>query len=706
MSNRSKKFDVGASVALAAWLASSAAYSQSADTELAPIVIESNGQQDPKAPVKGYVAKTTAGGTKTGTPLVETQQSISVVTSDQIKAQGVTTLGQAVEYTPGIVGEPYGNDARFDSPNIRGFDASQSQYLGGLKIMRTSGAPSIEIYGLERVEVLRGPQSVLYGQGNPGGLIDMISKHPQFYPIHEVGVQVGSYDYYGTFFDLGDRIGDSDFAYRLTGLVRNAGAQTDELENDRYFIAPALTWQPDEDTTVTILTSVQHDNPDTPVGLPAELTLHGGDNKLSRDFYAGDKSFDTSDRTMTNIGYEIEHRLNDAWTFRQNMRYSNLKWDYQSLYYSGLESDGHTMDRGTIYQEESLNTFNVDSQFQADFATGDVEHKVLLGLDLRYFDNDTSTQYGYAPSLDTENPVYGQSITKDIWYTSKVDSQLWQAGIYAQDELKYDRWRATLGVRQDWARTSGWQYTNYGDTNLDQDDQAATYRAGLSYLFDNGIAPYVSYATSFDPTSGADADGNQLKPTTGKQAEVGIKYQPLGFDGFFSVAAYDLRQRNVNTTVVTDGVSTTAQIGQVHVQGIELEGVASIAEGLDLRAAYTYMDAEVVGGENDGLRPENVPRQAASLWLDYTFKQDGILDGFGLGGGVRYVGQRYADSSNSYDLPGVTLFDASIHYQKDHLKASLIFRNLADKEYVSYCGSFGCYYGDGRTVMGKVAMTW
>ncbi|QRM46463.1 TonB-dependent siderophore receptor (plasmid) [Rhizobium sp. BG4] len=687
-------------------------------TELKPITVQGDGgqQQDPTAPVKGYVAKTSATATKTGTPLVETQQSISVVTSDEIRAQGADTLGEAIGYTPGVVGEPYGSDARFDSPNIRGFDGRQSQYLNGLKMMRTAGAPAVEIYGLERLEVLRGPASVLYGQGNPGGLINMVSKRPQFEPIREIGLQIGTYDYYGAFFDVGGPVSDgSDFAYRLTGLVKTAGEQTDDLNNDRYFIAPAFTWQPDEDTKITLLTSVQHDNPDAPSGLPAALTLYGGDNKLSRSFSVGDDSFDKSNRTLTNIGYEIEHRLNDVWTFRQNMRYSNFDWKYQSLYFSSLDADGHTLNRGAIYQDENLNTYNLDNQLQAEFSTGEVDHKAVMGVDLRYFNNSALTEFGLAPSLDSANPQHGVSVPKSVWYSQDVNSELWQAGVYLQDEIKYENWRATLGLRQDWAGTNGEQETVFGGTttsSLDQTDHKLTWRAGLSYLFDNGIAPYASYATSFDPVSGSDAAGNPLVPTTGEQYEIGVKYQPTDFDGFFSVAAFDLRQKNVLTTTTVTPLppavpyTVSAQIGEVHVQGVELEGVASIADGLDLRAAYTYMNAEVVGGDNDGNRPDNVPNHTASLWLDYTFKEDTALQGFGVGGGVRYIGQRYGDLANTYDLSGVTLFDASIHYQKDNLKASLNFQNLADKEYVSNCGSFGCYYGDGRTVMGRVSVSW
>lgn len=700
--NTGMKASAAAIAIMAAWPAAA----QDATTNLAPIVVQADGQENPKGPVKGYVAKSSATATKTGTPIVETQQSISVIAKDQIEAQGLDTLSEVLESTPGVVGEPYGADGRFDSPLIRGFDAGQSQYLNGMKIMRGFGATSTEIYGLERVEVLRGPASVLYGQGNPGGLINMVSKRPQFEPLREVGIQGGSYETYGTFFDFSDRIGDTDFAYRVTGVARNGGMVTDDLQNDRYFIAPAFTWKPDEDTTITLLTSVQHDNPDTPSGLPRELTLNGG-NSLPRDFSVGDPSFDDSDRTVTNIGYEIDHRFDEVWSFHQSMRYSNLDWEFQSLGMTGYDAGTNSILRGTTYQDENTNSYNVDTRLQAEFDTGALEHNVVMGLDVRYFNDNTLSEFGSASPISVTNPQYGGSFPKVVTMWSDNDSQMWQAGLYVQDELKYENWRATLGLRHDWAVISGEHNSSYaGLQSLDQNDQKLTGRVGLSYLFDNGISPYASYATSFEPIAVTGVGGTPLKPTTGEQFEVGVKYQPTGFDGFFSIAAYDLKQKNVAVSTTVGGVTTYEQVAGVKVQGIELEGVISLAEGLDMRAAYSYANGEVFGDANSGNRPARLPEHAASLWLDYTFQPDTALEGFGLGGGVRYLGQRYSNVANTDDLPNLALFDASIHYQKDNIKASLNIENLADKKYVASCGFYGCAYGDGRTFMGKLSVSW
>ncbi len=677
-------------------------------TVLTPIVVDGVGSENPTAPVKGYVARSSATASKTGRALIETQQSVSVVTKDQITAQNAQTLGQALGYTPGVVSQPFGADPRFDSPSIRGFDGRQAQFLNGLRMMRTAGAPALEIYGLERVEVLRGPASVMYGQGNPGGLINMISKRPVFEAFGEVGIQAGSYDTYQTMFDIGGPVGErGDFAYRLTGLARDAGVQTDGLDNDRLFIAPALTWQPDDDTKLTILTSIQSDNPSTPSGLPPQLTLNATGYTLPRDFSVGDESFDKSDRTLNNLGYEFEHRLDETWTFRQNFRFSNLDWDYQALGMAtaGLAPDGRTLRRNATYQSELLNTVNVDNNLQAEFSTGEIDHTLLFGLDYRYFDNKVETQFWSATPLNMFNPVYGGPIalTAKTLHTN-VKSELSQVGVYVQDELAYDNWRATLALRQDWTSSEGGSKNEISGITrpLDQNDHKLTGRAGISYLFDGGIAPYVSYATSFEPVVGVDINNNPLKPTSGEQVEAGVKYQPEGWNGFLTAAVYDLKQENVSRTIL----GVPYQIGEVHVQGLELEGVASLAEGLDLRAAYTYMKSEIVAGTDDGNRVDNVPEHAASLWLNYTFQEGTALDGLGVGGGVRYVGQRYGNTTNTFNLEGVTLFDAALTYSKNGYKASLNIQNIADENYMASCTSFGCYYGDGRTVMGKLTYTW
>lgn len=697
---------VGALLAPTAALAQQAADAASA-IELEQVNVEGVGQT-PTGPVDGYVARLTLTGSKTDTPLIEVPQSISVVTRDQMEARGVQNVGQALDYTPGVLGQPFGTDPRFDAPIIRGFSAANSQYLNGLKLMRDNGAAAIEPYGLERIDVLRGPASVLYGQGNPGGLIDMISKRPTFTTFGEVQAQAGSFDRYSGAFDLGGVVGP-DFAYRLTGLARAGGTQTDDVDDNRLFFAPAFTWKPEKDTSFTLLANVQYDQSGTPVGLPTQYTVSPFQNLLSRSLFLGDPDYDASSRTLASVGYEFKHRFNDTWEVRQNARYLKLNWDYSNLYYSSLSASNPLVaTRGTSVNNEDQGTITIDNQLEGDFETGPFKHKLLLGLDYRYFDQTNMTQFGTAPNINILFPVYNQLITGSPWYVSVVDGTVSQTGIYAQDQVRLGNWLLTAGLRQDWATIDSTTDTNYGDTVQDQNDDALTGRIGLTYLFENGIAPYVSYSTSFEPVIGSNPailGGAAFKPSTGEQVEVGVKYQPVGWNGFFTAALYDLKQKNVLTSEYIGGISYDTQNGEVSVKGLELAATASLAEGLNLTASYTYMDAEITQGQYAGNRPGNVPENMANIWLDYTFKS-GALTGFGLGGGVRYVGSRYALDNNEIFLGANTLFDAALHYEKGAYKVQLNVNNIADETYVASCGYFGCYYGDGRAVVAQVTYKW
>lgn len=677
---------------------------EAATTELNEIVV--SGQGDPTAPTEGYVAKSAASGTKTSAPVLETQRSVSVVTRDEIDDRGAQTLGQALSTTAGVVGEPFGADPRFDSPVLRGFDMRNAQYLNGLRLMRSQGAPSYDIYGLERVEVLKGPASSLYGSGTPAGVINMVQKHAQFKDAYEAGTGLSVDGDPEVFFDANKALTDT-FAARVTGKLAKTEEDIDELTNKRGYLGLATRWSPSDATTIDFLGSYQKDSPITPAGIPFALTGQGNDEDL-RDLYIGDTDIDDSDRRMSNIGYELHHEFDSGWALDQSARYQKFDWDYAGFYVRGFTSPS-TVQRGVIFQDEDTWTANLDTRMSGNIQTGPLDHNLLFGLDLRKYGDNTTTEFANASDLDITSRT--SATVGAPWYTTTDDLTLEQAGIYAQDELSLDKWRATLGIRHDWADQQGTSTNNFSGTEIiDQQDSATTGNVGLSYVFDSGFAPYVSYATSFDPEIGTDIVNNVLKPTTGEQWEIGLKYQPTSFDGLLSIALYDLTQDNVSVTVseVIGGVTRTGirQIGQVKSRGLEIEGAAEIAMGWSVKAAYSYNDAEQVG-TNDGKMPANMPRHSGSLWLAYDFAEDTALEGLTLAGGIRYIGERFGDNANTYELDPVTLVDLAAKYKVTE-KATLAVNvnNLTDETYVANCGSFGCYYGSGRSVMGTLTVRW
>jgi len=678
-------------------------------TILDPITVQTNSTND-----QTYVAKTSRAATKTATPLIETPQAISVVTQTELEARDVQSVGEAIRYNSGVLGDYWGGaDLRYDKTLIRGFDAPL--YLNGLRLSEGTfaGLARPEPYGLESVEVLKGPSSVLYGQNAPGGLVNLVSKKPTAETIREINATIGTFDRLQGSFDLGGPIdADGEFQYRMVGLLRDSGTQVDYGKDNRQFIAPSLTWEPSLDTRFTILGSYLREDLGNQVNvLPPDGTLYPAPfGQIPTSFDPGEPSFDQFIRTSKSIGYEFEHDFNDVWTVRQNLRYDRQDANYRYVSYSGAPLVGTTMARKRSFVDQNLDSFVVDNQAEAQFWTGPVDHDVLIGLDYRYIDSSFKFGTAPAPSLDVVNPIYGTPIAMPPTTRNEQYDQH-QTGLYMQDQMRLDKWAFTLGGRYDTVGSS--TLNRLKDTEVDQDDEKFTWRTGLVYLAENGLAPYASYSTSFEPTPGLEYDGDPFKPTTGQQYEVGVKYEPLGFDGFVTVSAYNLTQQNV-LTADPNNPGFDVQTGAIRVQGVELEGVAALSDSWSLKASYTYMDGRVTeSNEYQGNIPAQIPRNVANLWVDYTFP-DGRLAGLGIGAGVRFVGKRFGDMANQMELPATTLVDAALRYDFENLdpdleglSLSVNASNLLDKVYVGQCASTKfCQYGARRTVRATLGYKW
>jgi iron complex outermembrane receptor protein len=672
-------------------------------------------------PVDGYVAQRSATGSKADTPLIENPQSVSVVTADQMAAQNAESIGNAVRYTAGVGGELWGNDTRGYGLQIRGFNISdEAFYKDGLRLKGSDFATflSLDPYGAERLEILHGPASVLYGQNSPGGIINYVSKRPTDETFREVEVSAGSFDRYQGQFDMGGKVDEAGvLSYRLTGLFRDGDTGVDYVNDDRVFIAPSLQWQPDADTSLTLLGTYQRDRTGWGIQfLPADGTVFPGLNgqRLPNSRFVGEPAFDEFNPTLAMLGYEFEHRFNDTWMVRQNARYSYLDNDEQLGVFGGganpnpdlepgLDPDGHTYHRYADAGRSKLGNFSVDNQTEATFDTGPLAHTLLVGLDYQYTDySDWGGSGTIAPLDDIFNPAYGAPVS-DIMTYKDTDTRQWQAGLYVQDQVKYENWVLTFGGRQDWARSE--TMDRMSDSTAEQSDNAFTGRVGLVYLSDIGVAPYLSYSTSFYPEIGTNNDGEAFKPETGEQYEVGVKYQPEGWNSFVTVAAFDLTRENVVRYLGNDPFQT----GKIRSRGIEVEGVASLDSGWDIKLAYAYIDMEILDNDEGtgGNTPYGVPRHRLSVWGDYTFGS-GMLEGFGAGAGVRYIGSTFGDDANSFEVPSATLVDAAIHYDWKNMKFQLNASNLFDKTYVATCyaRSSGCFYGEGRKITGSMKYRW
>jgi iron complex outermembrane receptor protein len=679
-------------------------------------------------PVQGYLAKRTAAGTKTDTALVEAPRSISVVTREQMDDRNAHTLDDAVRYLPGITSSSFGSDTRADWLRVRGFEPTQ--FLDGLPLPKgVYSNPKQETWNLDRLALLRGPASSVYGQTPPGGLLDMVSRRPSAEASSEVQLQYGSDNHRQINFASTGKIDDEgQFLYSLSGVLRDGGTPIDHIDDKRYNIAPSLTWNIDEDTSFTLLTQFTRDD----TGITSQFYPIQGTKidmpfgEISHHKNLGDPNYDFYDRTYYALGYAFEHRLNDVWQFRQNLRYTKSELSFQAVTVNSYNPDfanlGFVVDdqgntgRGTTNVDEDIAQFAVDNNFQGDFVTGDVSHTLLIGLDHQRNTTNYLSIFGTAPGINVNDPIYGLPIERPARSTAFYDyeQKTQQTGLYLQDQMALDQWRLTLGGREDWVHT-GTTFFNKGDATNTERNKNFSGNAAISYVFDSGFVPYLSYAESFQPTSNAIASPTEsIKPTEGKQWELGIKYQPPGSNTLLTAAVYDLTQKNVSVTNNVGNVTVTSQTGEVKVKGLELEAVSDVTENLKVTAAYTLAKSEVQEGIYKGNRLQLMPNQQASVWGDYTW-HNGVLDGFGIGAGARYTGNTYGDQANTWlgKAGAYTVFDAVVHYDLGRLDNSLKGASLAvnatnlfDKDYISTCDSFYCYYGDQRSVVASATYKW
>lgn len=672
-------------------------------------------KEDPWGASDTIAAKRSVSGSKTDTPIEKIPQSISVVTRQELELHKPRTVKEALGYTPGVMVNASGTSGFFDDVKIRGLGDSQlNEYLDGLKLQGDNySQPAIDPYLLERVEVLRGPASVLYGKSSPGGVVSLFSKEADGQRRREVQFQMGTENLYETGFDFGDMLDDdARYSWRLTGVARSNDGQAWGTKEKRYAIAPSFRWQPDEHTTLTLITSFQHDpNAGFNGWLPRQGTVvpfigaDGRQHKLPTSFMDGEKS-SRMKRSQNLVGYRFSHDLNDNWQVRQNLRYMHL-----DTHYFGINGLGYmapqTLERSAAKYDERLSNIGVDTQLEGRVSTGSVDHRLLFGVDYMHMRDNIGGGYSGAMPLDMLNPQYGDdTLVHSPWLDLPQNTlhKQQQTGLYMQDQAQWRQWLLTLGGRYDWAMTSA--YNKDKKTTDRRHDGRFTWRSGLNYLFDNGISPYFSFSESFEPTAGTDKELRTFAPSLGKQYEVGVKYLPKAYPVSLTAALFQLsRNRNLTEDMSMMGFPSV-QAGKMRSRGLELEAKAAVNENINLTAAYSYTDVRYARDVDklSGLRPAQVPENMASAWLDYTFHET-ALSGLMLGGGLRYVGSAWGDSKNSFKTTGYTVADAAIAYDLARFglpgsSVALNVSNLFDRHYVASCAAdFQCYWGWDRRVV-------
>ncbi|MFT0533585.1 TonB-dependent siderophore receptor [Castellaniella hirudinis] len=626
--------------------------------------------------------------------------SSAVISQQDIEALDARKLDEALQYQAGILSEPFGPDNKVDWFKIRGFDAS----------MALDGTPTTpngyfvwksEVFGLESIEVLKGPDSLVYGASETGGVVNLVTKRPHKQESLRMNLEGGT----GTRAGLGlDYNGVANEAgnvyYRLVAQARRADGMQHDTNMKSYYLAPSVTFDFSDRTSLTLLASVQHED-----GVPTNGFLPGYGTiidtpygKISRRLNAGEPSFDQLKRTQVAAGWLFRHQFSDDWTYTQNYKFTRLSLDQHNVFAYGSDGDRELL-RGYTYTDGSTRNHYIDNRIAGKVRLGDsVELLPAVGFD--YLKSDTSGQnngFGLAPNLDMFSPVYGKDFPVSA---TPYDLNTRQVGVYASTQLRLgSHWNFNAGARRDHA----WGDGLISGADAGYDASHTSVNVGVMYISDYGVSPYLSYSESFKPLPGVDARGNAYLPYVGKQKEAGIKLEPDWLDGTITLAYFDIEEQNA---LVADSSNIQTQSGKRTNRGVELQGDFKVTENTTMKVAYTYNHSrqDVNGGET--IRTPLIPKNQASLWVSHRFS---LPQGAGLtlAAGVRYNGPTEDQQYYSGDsIPGYTMLDAMARYQIDRRWAFQInARNLTDRTYISGC-DFYCYYGSGRVVDAQLQYQW
>ena len=676
--------------------------------ELGDLTVEGEAIAAPR-----YTADSARAATKTDTPLIETPQAVSVLSSERLQDLGALSVQDALRYSAGVRSDAYGFDTRGDFAIIRG--TQFAQYQDGLRSLFGSyNNVRPDVYALELVTIVRGPSSVLYGQGPSGGMVDLTSKRPRLEAAHELRAEVGSYQRRQIALDSTGPLTESgNLAYRLVALVRQSGTQVDFVDADRWFVAPSVRWAPTDWLRWTVLGHFQKDESGSSTAfLPWEGTvLPNRNGRIPTSRFVSEPGFDRYDTEQQAVTSLLEIDLGAHWTFHQNARYSDSGAVYRSMFPNIYTGDPYLLNplrrdsvlRVSYIDEPDVHAVTADQRVTGRWRWGAVANLLLAGVDITHV--ETTQQEGRLPPLrivaqglfDLYEPEYGDFIAPEV--TARPELTTRQTGYYLQNQMRIGEHLVALaGVRFDTASSEE-------AGNPDIEDEETSLRGGLLYHFDAGFAPYVSYAESFEPVADYDGEGEPFEPVIGRQFEAGLKYQSRDAGTLLTAAWFDIEEENRLAPGPDPAVQV--QLGEARIRGFEFEATSTWRERLDLIAAYTrFVDAysdEGPNAEGAGRKPLSaVADDQASLFGRLRFGLFGV-PGFSIGAGLRYTAA-IPDQSRTVEVPSTTLFDAMAAFESTHWRVAVNASNLEDETVLAVCLERGdCFYGARRTVVGSVA---
>ncbi|MEM9244588.1 MAG: TonB-dependent siderophore receptor [Cyanobacteria bacterium P01_F01_bin.153] len=663
-------------------------------------------------------------GTRTDTPLLDVPQSVQVITQETLKDQGVIRLNDAIRNVSGaIAGE---DDPRGQRYTLRGFD-SASVVRNGVRLSNggTNNIGFQELANVQRIEVLKGPASILVGSAEPGGVINLVTEEPLAEPRYEISFRGGNRSLVEPSIDFtGPLTEDGRIRYRINALYRNEEYIRDyDTPIERFFIAPVVAIDLDDDTDLIFEGEYSNDRRPGEFGLVAI-----GDQVADIPF---DRALSDRDDVLTaeslRLGYRLEHRFSDDWKIRNSLYFNRYDTTVPASGASALVSAGFIpeffneetgdLTISPIRIDQPISNLEIQTNVVGEFSTGSIEHTLLAGVDLfRVWDRGSDTRAAFPPPIEVLNifdpdydalletnfnsfPVLGRS-------TSRTDN----IGVYIQDQVKLTDNLIVLGsLRFDYIYQESETLSPLGGgtTTSDQDESALTPRIGVVYKPSDNVSLYASYGQSFAPNTFTTAEGDLIEPEEGEQVEVGVRAEFLDGKLFANLALFNLVKDNV---ALPDPLFPIFFVpsGKQRSRGIELDIIGEILPGWNIVANYTYSDTEVLES-TDGTTGNalfNAPEHIANLWTRYEI-QSGSLKGLSLGVGLNYVGERFGDLDNSFTVDDYLLTNAAIAYEAENWSAGINFRNIFDIEYIEGVANrrdVDIYPGEGFTVIGSFSI--
>jgi len=634
----------------------------------------------PSQDVEGYVARGSRTATRTETLLKDVPQSISVVTDELIEDQAMRSVEDAVRYVPGV--QATQGEGNRDALVFRGNQTTADFFVDG---MRDDVQYYRDFYNIERVEVLKGPNGMIFGRGGSGGVLNRVSKEASFDPVRELTLQVGSYDQRRAAIDIGQAISESA-AFRLNAVAEDGNSYRDGVSLRRHGINPTITFLPTDKTKIVLSAEYFTDHRTADRGIPS---FRGRPFQTDESTFFGNADLSETEVEVQNYSALIEHQFDNGVTLRNRTMYADYDKYYQNVYANSAVNNAGNYTVAAYHDDtQRENLFN-QTDVLYTLTAGSIEHRLLGGMEFGRQDTDNFRVRPGSGTLTTAQSATNPTFTGPVVFNTRQtdnSSQIDVSALYIQDQIVFSpKFEAVLGLRYDKFETDF--ENNLTGQDIDADDDFVSPRAGLIFKPVENVSVYTSYSMAYVPRAGEQltsltVTNATFDPEEFKNYEVGAKWD-VSTNLALTAAVYKLERENVAIADPANAANTILIDGQ-ETEGFELGIAGNITPKWSVFGGYTYQEAKITKDQSatitEGNRLPNTPEQTLSLWNKYD-----ISDMWSVALGIISREDSYASADNTVELPGYTRVDAAVFAKLDkNLRLQFNIENLLDKEYYLY----------------------